>query len=166
MMPEQDKNFGASTKFLLGSLDGVPTYQYMKYLNLNLNFFLSEVDCTLVCGTLGYHYGMAFLPPTDLGIHSDMPDPAPTAAILSTLARNHNHKVRLYNKYHAVDWVCMNIISQLIPEKYYKSLSSRIIGFAKSTCFQILTHLITEYTELEDDDIQEIDQRMKEMISG
>ena len=51
-------------------------------------------------------------------------------------------------------------------EKYYKSLSSRIIGFAKFTCIQILTHLITEYVELEDDDIQDIDQRMKEPISG
>ena len=51
-------------------------------------------------------------------------------------------------------------------EKYYKSLSSQIIGFAKFTCIQILTHLITEYVELEDDDIQDIYQRMKEPISG
>ena len=51
-------------------------------------------------------------------------------------------------------------------EKYYKSLSSRIIGFAKFTCIQILTHLITKYVELEDDDIQDIDQIMKEPISG
>ena len=54
----------------------------------------------------------------------------------------------------------------MIPEKYYKSLSSRIIDFAKVTCLQISTHLITEYAELEDDDIQEIDRRMKEPISG
>ena len=54
----------------------------------------------------------------------------------------------------------------MIPDKYYKSLSSRIIGFAKFTCLQILTHLITEYAGLEDDDIQEIDQRMEEPISS
>ena len=53
----------------------------------------------------------------------------------------------------------------MIPEKYYKSLSSRIIGFEKFTSLQILTHLITEYTELEDDDIQEIDRKTKEPVS-
>ena len=54
----------------------------------------------------------------------------------------------------------------MILEKDYKSLSSRIIGFAKVTCLQILTQPIIKYTELEDDDIQEIDQRTKEPISG
>ena len=40
------------------------------------------------------------------------------------------------------------------------------MGFARVTCLQILTHLITEYVELEDDDIQEIYRRMKEPILG
>ena len=48
----------------------------------------------------------------------------------------------------------------------YKYLSSRIIGFAKFTSLQILTRLITEYAELEDDDIQEVDHKTKEHISG
>ena len=54
----------------------------------------------------------------------------------------------------------------MILEKYYKSLLSQIIGLAKVTCLQILNHLITEYAELEDDDIQEIDQNMQDPISG
>ena len=54
----------------------------------------------------------------------------------------------------------------MIPEKYYNSLSSSIIGFAKVTSLQILTLLITEYAELENDAIQEIDRKMKEPISG
>ena len=62
--------------------------------------------------------------------------------------------------------MCKKVISNFIPEKYYKSLSSQIIGFAKVTSLQVLTHLITEYTELEDDDIQLIDHKMKEPISG
>ena len=53
----------------------------------------------------------------------------------------------------------------MIPDKYYKSLSSLIIGFAKVTCLHVLTHLITEYAELEDDDIQEIYRRIKEPVS-
>ena len=95
-----------------------------------------------------------------------MPDPAPTAAIFSELVRTHKHEVGLFNKYHAVGRVCKKFIRQLIPEKYYKSLSSRITGFAKVACLHIFTHLITKYAELEDDDIQEIYRRMKGPISG
>ena len=54
----------------------------------------------------------------------------------------------------------------MITEKFYKSLSSRIIGFAKVTSLDILTHLITKYTELEEEDVQEIDWKMKEPISS
>ena len=128
----------------------------MTNLNIYLNSCLSAGDCTLGFGTLGYlvlmahpavfitHCGTAFLPPTNLGIHPVMPNPAPTAAILSKLFRTHRHKVRLFNKYHAVDRACKKVISQLIPKKYNKSPSSQIIGFAKVTCLQILTHLIAD----------------------
>ena len=112
------------------------------------------------------HCGTVFLPPTNLGIHPVMPDPAPTSAIFSELVRTHKHEARLFNEYRVVNWACKKFISQLIPEKYYKYLSIRITGFEKVTCLQILTHLITKYAELEDDDIQEIDWRMKEPISG
>ena len=65
-----------------------------------------------------------------------------------------------------VNRVCKKVISKLIPEKYYKSLSIRIIGFAKVTGLKILTQLITEYAELEEEDIKEIDRMIKEPISG
>ena len=54
----------------------------------------------------------------------------------------------------------------MILDKYYKYLSSRVIGFSKVTSIQILTHLITKYAELEDNDIQEIYRKMEETISG
>ena len=95
-----------------------------------------------------------------------MPDPAPTAAILDELIRNHQHEVRLFTKYNTVDQACKSVISQLIPEKIYKSLLSQIIGIAKVACLQILTHLISKYAELGDKNIQGIDQRMKEPILG
>ena len=150
----------------------------MTNLNVYLNSFLSAVNFTLVCGTLGYlfltaqsavfstHCVTVFIPPTNPGIHPVIPDPAPTAAFFSKLVRTHKHEVRLFNRYHTVDRACKRVVSQLIPEKYYKSLSSRIIGFEKVICLQLLTRLITKYAELEDDDIQGIDQRMKEPISG
>ena len=73
-----------------------------------------------------------------------MPDPAPTAAILSELVRPQKHVVRLFNEYHTVDRACKKVISKLIPQKLYKSLLSRIIGFAKVTSLKILTRLISE----------------------
>ena len=54
----------------------------------------------------------------------------------------------------------------MIPEKFYKYLSICIIGFAKVTSLDILTQLITEYAELEEEDVQDIDRKMKEPISG
>ena len=55
----------------------------------------------------------------------------------------------------------------MIPEKkYYKPLSRRIIGFAKFTILQILTHLITKFAELEDETVQDIYRKTKEPFSG
>ena len=161
MTPEEDKIFGAFSECPLAPLEGVPTYEYMTNLNINLNSCSSAVDCTLGCRTLGClvltaqpavfntHSGTAFVTPRNLGIHPVMPNPAPTAAILSELVRTHKHEVRLFNKYHTVDRACKKVISKLILEKFYKPLSSRIIGFAKVTSLEILTHLITRYSELE-----------------
>ena len=77
-----------------------------------------------------------------------MPNPAPTDAFLSELIRPHKHEVRLFNEYHTVKRACKEVIYKLIPEKFYKYLSSHIIGFAKVTSLEILTHLISEYAEL------------------
>ena len=95
-----------------------------------------------------------------------MPDPATTATIFSKLVRTHKYEVRLFKENNAVGRDCKKVTSQLIPCKYYKSISIRIIGFVKVTCLHILTHFIAKYAELEDYDTQEIDRRMKETISG
>ena len=68
------------------------------------------------------HCGTPFLPLKNPGVHPVMHNPAPTAVILSELVRKHKHKVRLFNEYNAVDWACKRVISQLIPQKIYKSL--------------------------------------------
>ena len=107
-------------------------------------------------GTLGYlvltaqpaifntHCVTRFVTPKNPGIHPVMPDPAPTAAILSEPVRTHKHEVRLFNEYHAVDRAYKKVISKLISQKFYKSLLSRIIGYAKVTSLEIMTHLISK----------------------
>ena len=67
---------------------------------------------------------------------------------------------------HAVDRAFKTVIYKLTPEKFYKSLSRCIIGFAKVTSLEILTHLISKYAELEEEDAQDIYRKMKEPISG
>ena len=177
MMPEEDNIFGAFSECPLAPLEGVPTYEYMTKLNVYINSFLSAVDCTLGCGMLIYlvltaqpsvfntHCVTKFITTRNPGIRPVMPDPDPTATILSKLVRTHKHEVRLFNEYHAVDCACKKVISELILEKFYKYLSSRIIGFAKVTSLEILTHLISEYAEPEEEDIQGIDRKIKEPIS-
>ena len=171
MTSEEDKIFGEFLECPLAPLESVPTYEYMKNLNAYLNSCSSVMDCNLGCGKLGYlvltaqpavfntYCGMLFVTARNPGIHPVMPDPAPMTAILSELVRMHNHHVRLFNEYHTVDRACKKVFSKLIPEKFYKSLSSRIIGFANVTSLKILTHLITEYAELEEEDVQEIDSK-------
>ena len=80
--------------------------------------------------------------------------------------RTNKHEVCLFKEYHAVDWIWKKNITKLIPEKFYKSLLSRIIDFTKVASIEILTHLITEYDELEEEDVQDIDHKMKEPISS
>ena len=178
MTPKENKIFGAFSECLLSPLEGVATHEYMTNLNAYLNSCSSAVDCTLKCGTLGYlvltaqptvfntHCGTPFITPRDPGIHPVMHNPAPTAAISSELVRTQKHHVRLFNEYHAVKRACKKVISKFIPEKFYKSLSRCIIGFVKVTSLEILIHLITEYVELEEEDVQEIYRKIKEPISG
>ena len=166
MTPKEDKIFGAFSECPLAPLEGVHIYRTMTNLNVYLNSCSSAVDCTLGCRTLGYldltaqpalfrtHFVTLFVTPRNPGIHLVMPNPAPTAAILSVLVKTHKHEVRLFNKYHAVDLACKKFVSKFIPHKFYKSLLSRIIGLAKVTSLEILTHLIPEYAELEEEDIQ------------
>ena len=74
--------------------------------------------------------------------------------------------MRLFNEYHDVNRACKKVILKLIPQKFCKYLSSRIIGFTKVASLESLTHLIPEYAELKEEDIQEIDRKIKEPISG
>ena len=127
MMPKEDKIFVAFTELPLAPFKGVPTYEYMTNLNIYLNSCYSAVDCTIVCGTLGYlfltaqlavfntHCGTAFFVPTNPSIHPVMPDPTPTAAFLSEIVRTHKHRFRLFKEYHAVDCACKKFIHKFIP---------------------------------------------------
>ena len=114
----------------------------MTNLNVYLTSCSSSVNCPLGCGTLGYlvltaqpavfstHCATAFVAPTCPGVHPTIPTPAPTAAALAEIFRNHKHDLKVFFEYHAVDKACKKVVMKLIPEKFYKSLPSSIIGFS------------------------------------
>ena len=127
MTPEEDKIFGAFSECPQAPIEGVPTYEYMTNLNVYLNLCLSAVDCNFVYGTLGYlvlkahtavfntYYVTKFIVQKNPGIRPVMPDPAPTATILSELIRTHKHEVHIFNEYHAIDRLRKKFISKLTP---------------------------------------------------
>ena len=178
MTPKEDKVFGAFSECPVEPLEGIPIHKYMTNLNVYLNLCSSAVDCTLEYSTLGYlvltplpaifhtYCGTAFVTLINPGIHPILSNRAPTATIFSKFIRTHKNKVRLFNKYYAVDSECKKVIRKLTKENFYKSLSSRIIGFAKVTSLEILSHLITEYAELEEEGVHDINRKMKDPISG
>ena len=178
MPSDADTIYDGFTECPLAPLEGEPTYEYLTDLGVYLNACSSGIHSDLGCGTLGYlvltaqpavfavHCATAFVKPIKPGIHPTIPNPAPAAAVISTIVREHKEDMRVWKEYNMTDKACKKVVHALIPEKFYKSLSSRIVGFTKVTCLEILTHLITEYGTLEDPDIQDIDKKMKEQITG
>ena len=80
--------------------------------------------------------------------------------------RYHKNDIHVFNEYHAVYKAVKTAIQRLIPTKCCKSLASHLIRFSKITSLTIPTHLITDYIELDDDTIQDIDENMKTPING
>ena len=136
---------------------------------MNINVYLNScslaVDCTLGYSTMGYmvlteqpavfntHCGTEFITPMNTGIHPFMPDPDPTATILSELVRTHKHEVCLFNEYCAFYCACKKVISKLIPKnsttpfqavslasrrsqasKFLLTSSSSTLNLKKKTC--------------------------------
>ena len=178
MASDEDKIYSAFAECPLAPLQGLPTYEYLTALNVYLNSCSSSVPCALGCGTLGFlvltaqpsifttHCATPFIKPVNPGIHPTIPTPPPSAVVLAELVRAHKNRMKEFQEYNAMDRAIKRVISKLIPEKFYKSLASRLIGFSKITGLEILTHLITEYAELDDEAIQLIDKNMKTPING
>ena len=150
----------------------------MTELNIHLNSCSSSVPCALGCGTLGYfvltappsifttHCGTLLVKPVNPGIHPTLLTPVLSTIVLAKVVREHKNKAKEFRKYNTMDRACKQVINKLVPKKFNKSLASRLIRFSKITCLDILTNLITEYAELDNDAIQLIDRNMEALITG
>ena len=164
-------------EFLIAPLEGVPTHTYMTEVNGFLNACAASVHCNLGNGTVGYLVLTAqptsftivsptsFIKPVNPGVLV-LADPAPSAAVIGTLTRQHTENMRVFNEYHIVDKACKKVLFTLIPEAYFRSFKNKYTGYANVKCLDIISHLWTTYRLLQDCEVQENDVRMEKPISA
>ena len=121
---------------LIAVLEGIPTHTYMTEVNGFLNACAASVHCNLGNGTAGYLMLTAqpasfqiasptsFVKPVNPGVLV-LGYPAPSAAVIGTLTRQHKEDMRVFNEYHSVDIACKKVLFTLILEAYLTCSSPR-----------------------------------------
>ena len=104
--------------------------------------------------------------PTNPGSTVQLATPAPAAAVISALTREHAENLRIWKTYTDTNQGCKQKLLSLVPEVYYRTLKKKYTSYSGVTCLTLLTHLHSEYGRLTRQDIDEIDKRMKSQISG
>ena len=116
-------------------LQGPPNLEYLAELNTYLNSFSASVHSNLGCGTLG-HLPLTAPPavyallstttcviPTNTGSTVQLATPAPAAAVISALTREHAENLRVWKTYTDTDKVCKQKLLSLFLEVYYHTLN-------------------------------------------
>ena len=106
----------------------------------------------------------SFVKPVNPGVLV-LEDPAPTAAAIGSLTRQHTEDTRVFNEYHSVDRACKKVLCTLIPEAYFRSFKNKYTRYANIQCLEILSHLWSTYGVLKDYEVQKNDVKMKKAIS-
>ena len=115
-------------------LQGPPNLEYLTELNNYLNSCSASVHSNLGCGTLGHLpltapstvYALPsatkLVVPTNPGSTVQLATPAPAAAVISYLTREHAENRRVWKTYTDTDKVCKQKLLSLVPEVYYRTL--------------------------------------------
>ena len=115
-------------------LKGPPNLEYLTKLNTYLNSCSASVHSNLGCGTLGHLpltapptvYALLsatkFVVPTNPGSAVQLATPAPAAAVISALTREHAENLRVWKTYTNNDKVCKQKLLSLVTEVYYCTL--------------------------------------------
>ena len=152
--------------------------EYLAKLNIYLNSCSASVHSNLGCGTLR-HLPLTAPPavyallsattcvvPTNPGSTVQFSTPAPAAAVISALMREHAENLRVWKTYTNTYKVCKQKLLSLVPEVYYRTLKKKFTAYTGVTCLTLLTHLHSEYGRLPSQDIDKIDKQMKSRIRG
>jgi hypothetical protein len=68
-----------------------------------------------------------------------------TAAVIAELTRLHREATQVYRIYHNVDQAIKKLIIEAFDDAYINALLDEVVGYAKCTSLDILTHLLTYY---------------------
>ena len=154
-------------------INGVPTFETLAALNLQLNANAASVQSNLGDGLLGLLFltvspeeynalsNTAFIPPVNPGPTPAIPNAA-TDHQISAIVRQHTHDTNSFNEYLATDKALKQQVIGAIDTMYLHTLRHRITGFANLTTKTMLTHLYDQYGRLSPADLQENDTKMRE----
>jgi hypothetical protein len=135
---------------------GVPAYESINALNLQLNANAALFQSNLGDGLLGLLYltitpaeynalsATEFFPPENPGAAPTVPYAA-TDSQIATLLREHKANTNLFKEYIATNKALKQQVIAAVDAMYLKPLRNRITGFATATTLEMLTHLYTSY---------------------
>ena len=161
----------------LAPCEGIPNHGYLTAINMYLNQCSSGIHSNLGDGTLGYLILTAtpvvyasvstlnFVRPINPGPTAIIPNPAPAAAVIGQLTREHAENHRVFLEYATTDAACKKVIMSLIPDVFYRTLKHNHTGYATVTSLEILSHLWSEYGQLSDFEFQQNDLKIKTPIT-
>jgi hypothetical protein len=66
-----------------------------------------------------------------------------TAAVIANTTRLHREATQVYCTYHNVDQAIKKLTIESFDDAYLNAPSDEIVGYAKCTSIQLLTHLLT-----------------------
>jgi hypothetical protein len=153
-------------------INGVPTFETLADLNLQLNANAASVQSNLGDGQLGLLFltvspaeyttlsNHAFIPPNNPGSAPNIPGGS-TAAQITEFVRQHTSDTKIFNEYLATDKALKQQVIGAVNAMYLRTLRHRITGFANVTTRQMLEHLYAQYGRLSPADLQENDTRLR-----
>jgi hypothetical protein len=68
-----------------------------------------------------------------------------TAAVIAETTRLYREATQVHRTYHNLDQAIKKLIIEAFDDAYLNALSEEIVGYAKCTSLQLLTHLLTYY---------------------
>jgi hypothetical protein len=156
----------------ISPINGVPNYESILSLNLQLNANAASVQSNLGDGLLGLLYltitpaeynalsVTEFIPPEKPGAAPIVPYAA-TDSQVATLVQEHKTETHLFKEYIATNKAPKQQVIAAVDSMYLKALHNRITGFATTTTLEMLTHLYTSYGHLSPADLQGNDTRLR-----
>ena len=141
---------------LLPPIIGIPTYESIAELHIQLNANAASVQSNLGDGQLGllpltvspavYNTlsAIPFIAPVNPGTTPNIPA-GTTAAVASRLVRQFSYDTKIFREYNATDHALKQQIIGCINRIYLRTLSHPVTGFANITTRHMLQHLYRSY---------------------